>query len=667
MAKKDNDVAQQQYGWQTTSDVSRAMIGAGSAGQNRISAGMKAAWEAKTGSMFSGSDTTKVARVLRLLGKQNAAKWYDRFFATEKKTKRGSRSYDQQDAGSSSSSSTLISAVKLNTGLLKAQGRRLDAMHGLIDLIADDVSNMKSMFSPKTTAIKGTSGKNRNVQFNPLAPAGSQFQEVTSSGALTYKKLSEVDKSNAGRRIAIESAKIVLKVVEEEKKKGELRKKFAWKDEDEKFKVEEPLEEVKERLYSIEQALEELKEKPSIFDLFKNLLSGIASSFKWLLSGAGIAAIGYAIGSWINDKFKVSEKIGDSIDWVKKKLGIGWEARDEEMMKNHTFKAIADRNNKLLEGTGFQHVATGTFQDASGKTYSHDELPAEIQKLIEKTPPPPKATTTPTAPASTGELRKQGPATEADLLNLIAKGEGTTDEKAKSKGFDSGYDVTLDYGRWHKKPAVPLSKMTMAQVNYLQDEMIATQKKEGRPGAPSSAVGRYQIVRSTLFGQKGVAGSNYPYGGLFGQLGLKRSDIFTPELQDRLASRLLETRGLSKLKGNTMDTATFQKELSKEWASIADPSTGKSHYGQATGVSTSEIQPVISALGKQVDQASRSMQASNSPSNVTIVAPQQQQTVIASAPASAPPRPVQKASALPDDSSFIRNAVRDVQHPTMAG
>src|SRR6202034_2912771 len=93
------------------------------------------------------------------------------------------------------------------------------------------------------------------------------------------------------------------------------------------------------------------------------------------------------------------------------------------------------------------------------------------------------------------------------LLNEIAKSEGT----------GNNYNDSYAHGN-----RADLSKMTFDQVTALSQTL-------GRQHG-SSAIGRYQFMHDTL-------------GGLKKQLGLTGNEAFTPDLQDRLARKLLQGRG----------------------------------------------------------------------------------------------------------------------------
>lgn len=153
------------------------------------------------------------------------------------------------------------------------------------------------------------------------------------------------------------------------------------------------------------------------------------------------------------------------------------------------------------------------------------------------------------------------------LLDRIAKGEGT---------LKHGYDTTFSYGKYDPVNR-PISTMTLGEIKQFQNGMIAN-------GAPSSAVGRYQFIRKTL---KEVQR----------QMGLSDDTVFDAKTQDdMIVYRLNKMRNMDKWKAGKMSDDKFQLGLSQEFASIANPYTGTSYYGQPTGTSSAEIQKAMSAV-----------------------------------------------------------------------
>lgn len=108
-------------------------------------------------------------------------------------------------------------------------------------------------------------------------------------------------------------------------------------------------------------------------------------------------------------------------------------------------------------------------------------------------------------------------AADKGMLDLIGFAEGT------DKG--RGYNETLGYGAFTGGPK-NLVGMTLDEIDALQTRMLQHPDNSFN----SSALGRYQIVRTTLRG-------------LRDEMGLSGSEYFTPELQDRLAQQLLRRRG----------------------------------------------------------------------------------------------------------------------------
>jgi muramidase (phage lysozyme) len=180
----------------------------------------------------------------------------------------------------------------------------------------------------------------------------------------------------------------------------------------------------------------------------------------------------------------------------------------------------------------------------------------------------PPAPSTPLPPGVTG------------LLEQISRGEGTSDEQAKAKGFKSGYDVTLGYGKFGGPTSKPITEMTLAEVKAYQNKMLADPKNS----LNSSAVGKYQFIQTTL-------------NDLQRQLGLKDDITFDAKTQDMLAKELLKRRGAERFLSGKMSAEHFQRNLSKEWASIAEDYRNRSYYGQHVGTTSGQIQTALSDFG----------------------------------------------------------------------
>lgn len=171
------------------------------------------------------------------------------------------------------------------------------------------------------------------------------------------------------------------------------------------------------------------------------------------------------------------------------------------------------------------------------------------------------------------------------LLDQISEGEGTTNKKASQEKGDAvtAYDITFGYGKYTPtkllsgKSVQPLSSLTIGEVKQVQLLML-------KNGSRSTAVGKYQFIRGTL-------------NELVTKLGLSDNTIFNADTQDKLAmQKLILNRGYDKWLNGKMSDRDFQKGLSKEWASIADPDTGKSYYHQHVGTSDDKIKSIMKSI-----------------------------------------------------------------------
>ena len=144
--------------------------------------------------------------------------------------------------------------------------------------------------------------------------------------------------------------------------------------------------------------------------------------------------------------------------------------------------------------------------------------------------------------------------TKDKLKALIAKGESNGD-----------YDVLVGGAR------KPLREMTIAEVLKLQEMMV-------EKGFKSSAVGKYQLIESTmrslLYKQDGKTPRN--------PKDFNPNQKFDERAQEWAADTLLDRRGFQKWAEGEQSDDEFLHSLSKEWASLPDPKRKgdtTSHYG----------------------------------------------------------------------------------------
>lgn len=139
----------------------------------------------------------------------------------------------------------------------------------------------------------------------------------------------------------------------------------------------------------------------------------------------------------------------------------------------------------------------------------------------------------------------------------------------------------------------PITSMTLAEVQEAQATW-STQAwaKRFNSKAASSAAGAAQFMRKTL-------------ADLITELGLRKSQVFDGNLQDRLAYHLLKRRGYEEFIAGRMSRIEFGKRLAMEWASfpvLADTKgahrsvkRGQSYYA-GDGLNKSLVDPSIVEL-----------------------------------------------------------------------
>lgn len=136
----------------------------------------------------------------------------------------------------------------------------------------------------------------------------------------------------------------------------------------------------------------------------------------------------------------------------------------------------------------------------------------------------------------------------APLFNVIGKAE-------------SGNNYNAYYSKARNEEDPRLTDMTV-------DQVILWQKGFVQAGSPSSAAGRFQIIRKTLKGLKT-------------KLRLSGSELYDAAMQDRMARELLRQRGIDDYLSGLTDLVEFGNSIAKEWASLpvmSGPKKGQSFY-----------------------------------------------------------------------------------------
>lgn len=153
-----------------------------------------------------------------------------------------------------------------------------------------------------------------------------------------------------------------------------------------------------------------------------------------------------------------------------------------------------------------------------------------------------------------------------ELLSIIAQGE--------SKG---NYDAYFGNAT---NTELRFTDMTIAEVLVWQRQFV-------EHGNPSNAVGKYQFILPTL-------------AGLVRELDIDDSARFDAALQDRLAIRLLERRGVHDYLAGRISREQLAHNLSKEWAALprvigGDPNS--SYYaGDGLNHSRVSVDQVLTAI-----------------------------------------------------------------------
>ena len=256
-------------------------------------------------------------------------------------------------------------------------------------------------------------------------------------------------------------------------------------------------------------------------------------------------------------------------DWV---AGDDEEAPQESSVPAAPFEGLSDSTKQSIEA--FAKKKGLSVEEAYGVISGRAQklAPPEVDPTITNSISPDtqaKLTTLLQDPPKVAKLTASN-VPVAPLLSLIGNTEGT------DKG--DGYNETLGYGAYTGGD-VDLVNMTLGDIDKLQTDMLRHPNNKWN----SSAIGRYQIIRTTLRGLKE-------------EMGLTDDMTFTPELQDQMAMHLLERRGRTKCQAGEMTDDEFINGLSAEWASLPK-SDGKGTYeGQRVGTSTQGMRGVLDQI-----------------------------------------------------------------------
>jgi hypothetical protein len=182
-----------------------------------------------------------------------------------------------------------------------------------------------------------------------------------------------------------------------------------------------------------------------------------------------------------------------------------------------------------------------------------------------------------------------------DMLDRIAFGEGANPDGfalQKKNGLPANeYELVYGHGKF-VKPNKPLREMTLAEVEEYQIDLInATKGKIPNTKLGSSAVGKYQVLKDSLFGPNGTA--EKPQKGYWAEkLGLTKDTVYTAEVQERIGRLALKEAGFD----NWMKREKSEEDLLQRIADIWSSVEG-SEAGQGTPKTLkSDLMPMINKL-----------------------------------------------------------------------
>lgn len=320
---------------------------------------------------------------------------------------------------------------------------------------------------------------------------------------------------------------------------------------------------------NVAQALEWLSEAfRAVSEVYNNTIAPVLD-FLIAVVGSVIAALNELdvkivkiIDSWLDWIGAISKKIGKTaIDFVIDKLKSAYDWIDKMIKKWREW--WRERFGKKSESAIKQEIEEGTVgkRDKAEERKSAEEsftprlnaaMIGRAEKAVEKLR---------LNAAMIGKAKVKASEATNDLVSeVFLRAEGD---------YDS---VNLGEAHGYKASKRPLEQMTVAEV------MAAQQRRE------FNAAGRYQIIRTTM--EEVVR-----------NMGLTGEEKFDRKLQDRIFREYLIKEKRKEIwayiSGKSDDIKSAMIAMSKEWASFADPRTGRSYYDK-DGINKSSVTPAQS-------------------------------------------------------------------------
>lgn len=212
----------------------------------------------------TGGATTVGGTALNLLGARGAKQWYEMFYG---KNKGGDGDVDDLTEKMEKVATKQGRMLQSIRDVVKSHSAKLKSIDGNLGLIAEDVSDIKSLLMPKTLIAKGRKGtadegKTQTAYYNPLAPSGNQMGQIR-DGKLTPLKVGKNYEQSAIMKASFQSATLALKIAKKDQERGEMRKKNQWKDPKELSRRGDPIailrQEMNDNFRKVFEMLEDLK------------------------------------------------------------------------------------------------------------------------------------------------------------------------------------------------------------------------------------------------------------------------------------------------------------------------------------------------------------------------------------------------------------------------
>lgn len=292
--------------------------------------------------------------------------------------------------------------------------------------ISTIVVAIQKRVSPRDVNI----GEDKKIRYDPLAPAGFQYSEVTESG-----KSGRIAKSSEANRAAFSASRQMAKEAVEDSRQPQLKMSDEYSQEREEIQKSEKIDIQPEdpnakRYEKIQETLDEIKEKLEGQGFFSGILKaittvgatialalknsigtvikaimGVASSLGAKLAElalrfapmlarvaapaaavAGAGYLGWKTGQWLNENTKIQQNIASGIESIK---GLFGESEDDKMKEAERDTAQALYDKRVANGEKInQNMAK--FYKSQGVKVDEKLIVSDEEYNRSSNPQPPK-------------------------------------------------------------------------------------------------------------------------------------------------------------------------------------------------------------------------------------------------------------------------------------